>query len=82
MYAVQEATLATGSNSYQLKIDGVSVTSCSVTVLVAGAEGDQYTASAAGANTFAEGNNIEIVPTVANTDASASVRFVIKLQRA
>ena len=79
---VQEDTLATAANIYELRIDGVQVTGTPVTVLLAGAVGDQYPASATAANTFATGAGIEIVPTTTgNTDATTTIRFVIEVQR-
>ena len=79
---VQEDTLTTAENIYELRIDGVQVTSTPITVLLAGSIGDQYSASATAANTFATGAGIEVFPTtVGNTDASASIRFIIQVTR-
>lgn len=79
---VQEDTLTTADNIYELQIDGVTVTSTAITVLLAGAQGDQYSASASGANTFGTGAAIEVVPTTTgNTDATTTIRFVIQIRR-
>jgi hypothetical protein len=82
-YVIQEKVLTTAANVYELRINGVTVTGTPVTVLLAGAAGDQYTASASGANTFTTGQRIGVKPTtVGNTDATVTVRFVIQLRRA
>jgi hypothetical protein len=78
----QEKALTVGANVYELRINGVTVTGTPVTVLLAGAAGDIYTASASGANTFTTGDKLTIKPTsVLNTDAAVSIRFVIQLRR-
>lgn len=82
-YVIQEKALTTAQNIYELQIDGVQVTGTPVTVLLAGVAGSQYSASASGANTFTTGQRIGVKPTtVGNTDATATVRFVIQLRRA
>lgn len=79
---VQEDTLTTADNIYELRIDGVQVTSTPLTVLVAGSQGDQYAAAATAANLFSANVNVEVVPTtVGNTDATATIRFIIEVQR-
>jgi hypothetical protein len=81
-YIIQETTLTTAANVYELRINGVTVTGTPLTVLLAGAVGDQYTAAASALNTFTAGQRIGIKPTtVGNTDATAHLRFVIQVQR-
>ena len=69
--AVVNNALVTASNTYELRIDGVLVTSTPITFAISGAAGDQESATATGANTFTSGANIEVVgTTIGNTDAS------------
>lgn len=80
--AVIDAALVTGANTYELQIDGATVTGTPITFPVGGAPGDQRSASASGANTFASGDNIMIVCTAnGNTDATVDTRFTIIVRR-
>ena len=80
--AVVNNALVTGSNTYELRIDGVLVTSTPITFTSGGAAGDRQSATASGANTFTTGNNIEVVNTLNdNTDASVDTRFAIIVRR-
>lgn len=80
------AVIATGSNTYELQIDGVQVTSSPITfttgVGTGGAAGDIVKATATSANVFAEDAEITVVNTAANnTDANCDIRFVIACKR-
>jgi chloramphenicol 3-O-phosphotransferase len=79
---VIEKPLVTAGNTYELRINGVQVTGTPVVFPVGGAAGDQRTANASAANTFIQGNNIQIVGTaVGNTDATVNVRSVIIVRK-
>jgi hypothetical protein len=75
--------LATATNTYELRINGVQVTSTPFTFALAGAAGDQKTATATAANTFTTGTNIQIVgTTIGNTNAAINTRFVVLYRKA
>ena len=81
--AVVTQPLVTAANTYELRIDGVQVTSTPITFAISGSAGDQESATATGANTFNTGANIEVVgTTVGNTDASVDTRFLVTIRRA
>lgn len=80
--AAVDNPLVTGGNTYELRIDGVQVTSTPITFAIAGAAGDQESAIATGANSFSVGQNIEVVGTaINNTDATVDTRFIITVRR-
>ncbi len=80
--AVVDNPLVTATNTYELRIDGVQVTSTPITFPTAGSPGDQQSATATGANSFSIGQNIEIVGTaINNTDATVDTRFAIIVRR-
>lgn len=80
--AVTSNPLVTGNNTYELRIDGVAVTSTQITFTTGGASGDQESAAASGANGFSVGQNIEVVGTsISNTDATVDIRFTITIRR-
>jgi hypothetical protein len=80
--AVVNNALVTASNTYELRIDGVQVTSSPITFAISGAAGDQQSAVAPGAHTFTSGANTEVVgTTIGNTDATVATRFMITVQR-
>ncbi len=80
--AVVDNPLVTASNTYELRIDGVLVTSTPITFATGGSVGDQESATATGANGFSAGQNIEVVGTaVNNTDATVDTRFAITVRR-
>jgi hypothetical protein len=82
-YGVVNGALLTGSNTYELRLDGVQVTSTPITFTIAGAAGDQQNASATGANTMSTGQNIEVVgTTISNTETAIDTRFIINVRRA
>jgi len=81
--AVVNGILATATNTYELRINGVQVTSTPFTFALAGAAGDQKTATATAANTFTTGTNIQIVgTTIGNTNAAINTRFVVLYRKA
>lgn len=80
--AVVDNPLVTASNTYELRVDGVLVTSTPITFATGGSPGDQESATASGANGFSGGANIEVVGTaVNNTDATVDTRFAITVRR-
>ena len=81
-YAIVNGALVTGTNTYELRIDGVQVTSTPITFAIAGAAGDQLNASASAGGGFTTGQSIEVVGTsINNTDASIDTRFVINVRK-
>jgi len=79
---VIEKPLVTAGNTYELRINGVTVTGSPVVFPVGGTAGDQRTATASAANSFVTGNNIQIVGTaVGNTDATVNVRSVVIVRK-
>jgi hypothetical protein len=82
-YAVVNGALTTASNTYELRLDGVQVTGTPITFAIAGAAGDQQSATATAANTMSTGQNIEVVGTsIGNADTSIDTRFIINVRRA
>jgi len=81
--AVVNVPLVTASNTHELRINGVTVTGTPITFASGGAAGEIQTATATGANTFAVGDNIEIVGTsIGNTDTNVDTRFIVTIRRA
>jgi len=84
--AIVNTAVATGTNTYELQIDGVTVTgsplSITITPGTGGTAGDIVTATPSAANAFTEGQVITVVNTaLANTDAALDVRFNIICER-
>lgn len=84
--AVVNTAVATGSNTYELQIDGVTVTGSPITITVTpgsgGTAGDVVESTPSAANSFSSSQTISIVNTaLANTDAALDVRFNIILER-
>ena len=84
--AVVSNPLVTGSNTYELRINGVQVTGTPITFTTTagsgGTAGDTQSATASGANTFESGDVITVVCTSnANTDATVDTTFVINVSR-
>lgn len=84
--AIVDSAIATATNTYELQIDGVTVTgsqvSLTTTAGTGGTAGDIVTASPSAANVFTSGQSLTIVATArGNTDAGVDVRFAILLER-
>lgn len=84
--AIVNSAIATASNTYELQIDGVTVTGSGITLSTTagsgGTAGDQVNATPSGANTFTAGQVITIVHnSTGNTDATVDVRFVLLIER-
>jgi hypothetical protein len=84
--AVVNTAVTTSTNTYELRIDGVSVTGSALSITVTpgtgGTAGDVITVTPSAANSFTEGQTISIVNTVlGNTDANLDVRFNIIVER-
>ena len=82
-YAVVDNPLVAGSNTYELRINGVQVTGTPITFNPGGSAGDSLNAAATGNEAFNTGDNIEVVSTaIGNTDATVDTRFLIEIRRA
>lgn len=84
--AIVNSAIATATNTYELQIDGVSVTGSQLSLTTAvgtgGAAGDIVSSNPSGANTFTAGQELTIVATArGNTDAGVDVRFAILIER-
>ena len=84
--AIVNSAIATATNTYELQIEGVSVTgsqiSLTTTVGTGGAAGDIVTVNPSAANTFVAGEELTIAATArGNTDAGVDVRFAILIER-
>ena len=84
--AIVNSGITTSSNTYELEIDGVVVTSSSLTLDTSsgtgGDPGDIVTSTPSAANSFVINGEITIVNTVSgNTDATVDVRFFITCKR-
>jgi hypothetical protein len=84
--ATVNSAIATATNSYELQIDGVSVTGSGISLTITpgtgGTAGDQVNATPSAANSFTAGQSISIVHTATgNTDAGVDVRFVLLIER-
>lgn len=84
---IVNSAVAGASNTYELRIDGVTVTGSPLTITTApgsgGTAGDIITSSPSSANTFATGQTITINNTsLGNTDPNVDPRFAILVQRA
>lgn len=79
--------VAGGTNTYELQIDAVQVTSTPISFTTSagsgGTAGDIVSATATAANTFSDGSVLTIVNTAkANTEAALDIRFIITVKRA
>lgn len=80
---VVDNPLVTGSNTWEVRINGVQVTGTPITIAAAGSAGEVAQANASGASSFSKGDTIEVVgTTITNTDATVDTRFVITARRA
>lgn len=84
--AVVNTAVTTATNTYELRIDGVSVTGSQLSITVTpgtgGTAGDVVSVTPSGAFSFGVGNTISIVNTaLGNTDANLDVRFQLIIER-
>jgi len=84
--AIVNTAVTTGSNPYELQIDGVTVTGSPLTITVTpgtgGTAGDVVSSTPTAANSFSENQAVSIVNTaLGNTDAGLDVRFNIIVER-
>lgn len=84
--AIVDSAITTASNTYELQIDGVTVTGSPLTLTTVagsgGTAGDIVTSNPSAANTFNSGQVLTVVSTaIGNTDATVDVRFIITIQR-
>jgi len=84
--AIVNTAVTTGSNTYELQIDGVTVTGSPLTITVTpgtgGTAGDVVSSTPTAANSFSENQAVSIVNTaLGNTDAGLDVRFNIIVER-
>lgn len=85
-YAIVNDAIATASNMYELRIDGVAVTGSSITLSTApgsgGTPGDIVSTAPSAANTFVAGQSLTIAnTTLGNTDAGVDIRFALVIER-
>lgn len=83
---IVNTALAGGNNTYELQLDGVTVTGSALTFTTAsgngGDAGDIVEVSPSSANNFIAGQALTIVNTaLGNTDADLNIRFVISIDR-
>jgi hypothetical protein len=84
--AIVNSAFAGASNSYELRIDGVTVTGSSLTITITpgtgGTAGDVISVTPTAANSFSEAQSISLVNTsLGNTDPTVDVRFNIIVER-
>lgn len=84
--AIVDTAVTTAGNTYELQINGVTVTGSSLTVDTTpgtgGTAGDIVEASPSGANIFSPGQFITVnSTTIGNTDAGLDVNFIITVER-
>jgi len=84
--AIVNDGITTSANTYELQIDGVTVTNSPITLTTTpgtgGDPGDIVTSAPTAPNTFDVGQALTIVNTAAgNTDAGVDIRFVITVTR-
>jgi hypothetical protein len=84
--ATPDSAFAGGTNTYELRINGVTVTgsplNLTVTPGTGGTAGDVVLSTPSGANSFSSSDSITIVNTSnAQTDATVDVRFTLLIER-
>jgi len=84
--AIVNTAVTTSTNTYELQIDGVTVTGSALSITVTpgtgGTAGDVVSSTPSAANSFSLDQSISVVNTVAgNTDANLDVRFNILVER-
>jgi len=84
--ATPNSAITTSTNSYELQIDGVSVTGSAMSLTVTpgsgGTAGDIITAYPTTALSFTAGQTLTVVNTaLGNTDAGVDIRFAILIER-
>jgi hypothetical protein len=84
--AIVNSAIATGTNTYELQLDTVTVTGSAISLTITpgtgGAAGDIVSATPSAANTFVAGQSLTVVNTArANTDAAVDIRFAILVSR-